>query len=114
MRLLLRTFPRARLRVLIRPGAAWETASFRDERLDLVEVRGGLFGWALAIARELLRFGTPTLVVARRGRLLSPLLPFRPRVATRFIGDACAALTDLIGAPDLPSKDASRGVKSGR
>jgi LmbE family N-acetylglucosaminyl deacetylase len=114
MRLLLRTFPRARLRVLIGAGAAWETASFRDERLELVEVRGGLFGWTLAIARELLRFGTPTLVVARRGWLLSPLLPFRPRVATRFMGDACAALTDLADAPDLPSKDASRGVKSGR
>jgi LmbE family N-acetylglucosaminyl deacetylase len=114
MHLLLRTFPRARLRVLVEPGAAWEAASFRDERLDLVVVRGGLFGWAAAIARELLRFGTPTLVVARRGRLLSALLPFRLRVATRFVADACAALTDLIEGPDLPSKDASRSVKSGR
>ncbi|HEX3555383.1 MAG TPA: PIG-L family deacetylase [Thermoanaerobaculia bacterium] len=118
-RILLAAFPQAAVRVLIGEEQLWETAAFRHPRLRVKEVRRG--GWPAALLAAAPRVGTPTIVVRfppwpladrwreqilktpmppRRRALhrgIAALLPLRPRVFCRHLGDACALLAEELG-----------------
>ncbi len=118
-RVLLAAFPRAEIRVLIGEEHRWETDALRHPRLRVRGVRRG--GWPAALAAELPRAATPTIVVrfapwplADRWReqilktplpprarllhrLLAALLPLRRRIVCRHLGDACSLLAEELG-----------------
>ncbi|HEV7370441.1 PIG-L deacetylase family protein [Arenibaculum sp.] len=129
MEILLEAFPSAAIDVFVAAEFAWETEDWRHPRVRVTVVRQG--GWGGVLLREALRPGTPTVVLrfapfapeirwreqilkarlpprARAAhRLLAALLPARPVVMVRHLGDLCGLLVEKLG-PDYAPEGENR------
>jgi LmbE family N-acetylglucosaminyl deacetylase len=101
MRLLLQVFHGATLTVFVSSRHAWETEHWQDERVQIRMVGPGFLPWLWVLAQQLLSFGTPTVVASRWGAIIASMLPLRPCLATRFLGDLCVAFRQAV--EPLPS-----------
>ena len=110
-RILIDAFPNATIVVYVRNAQRWETESWSHPRVRVKP---------LALIAEVLRIGTPTIVVhfapwpiedrwrhqilktplpaemGRKEAMLSKLLPWRPKIFCRHLGDVCGLLAEKI------------------
>jgi LmbE family N-acetylglucosaminyl deacetylase len=113
---LLATFPNATVCAYVAESIAWQMKDGQTDRLQVISVPKGLWRWTVVCVRELIRFGTPTLVVARRANardnwhrraLVRLLMPFRTVLFARQLNDFCQLL-ELISAPAFQSLEQGR------
>jgi hypothetical protein len=108
-RILTDAFPNAKIVVYVRREQRWETESWTHPRVQVKP---------LALIAEVLRIGTPTIVVhfapwaiedrwreqilktplppatVRKEALLAKMLPARPKIFCRHLGDVCGLLAE--------------------
>lgn len=102
-------FPVSDMRVYLSGDLAWQAEEPGNAKVKLRIVRSGWAGWIGVTCRELFRFGTLTVIVWRGAYSSTPpmrtakklinaiirsLLPFRPVLFTRRLGDFCSVLNE--------------------
>lgn len=117
-------FPNADIRVYAPEEMVWQTEDGNGEgnsRVRLDRLRDGLMGWVGAVARELFRFQTPTIVLWRGAYgapprenlkkmaniLIKSFLPLRRVLVTRSLRDLAVTLdADVVESKDPRGCDA--------
>ena len=120
-----KAFPNGALTVYAAEDTAWQIERDPEDKVDVKIIRCGWRGWAEVIRDNLLRFGSPTIVLWRGAYGISPgcgfmpflkkmaiklvhffirsILAFRPVVFAKTLADFCGVLNERLETSADPS-----------